>query len=741
MRHLIAISTVVFLLLAAATHLAHAQSEPSISIELSPDTFVPMDTAITGTVTLRGLDPAAYSSVIFRADITPYGNAERRCNGDDTGTDIEIPVNSSSATFTARIYDACPSQYNTYGTYTLDLTVSRLDDTASGGRVELAAAQAQFGMSRYLTAGEAIPGAPTPGAVAWMSPDPTTLSMRALGEWQFFRFHSNVTKYLNDHMGVRISADLGHFAAGGGLPKNLPSESPEDACQKWKNKDIHWRRAIHQGLWIVACKAGDATILLIHETAATDPLYRYRITTLPADSPLTIAGRAQVGHTLTANTAGITDPDGLTAPGYTYQWLADDAAIAGATASTYTLVAADKGKAIKVRVSFTDDKGNGHALTSAATAAVVPAPIIIMPPPPNRPPVADAGYDQTVNEGDTVTLDGSGSSDPDPGDTLTYSWRSDGSVPTALTGRNPAFVAPAVDSQQQRIVLTLTVSDGSLTDADTVVIAVRNVPSSGTITPPPPPRIVIPSPSLLILPPLPPLLTDTTPPTILPTGDADPRGNVADCLTLVFNVVSGGPVTGANGTGFAPSHDGRSQTVNHTSSPALAIPDQQTAGDAIAVGWPGAAASVAVGLNTTHPVTNGPIVQLTSPDCAPRMPHHGTFVPGVDIFDMYNLDFDGTDAAGNWTLVVRDNREWWGGILNEWSLGMDTAGALPGSGRPYLVTAYAGLAGPATPDAVGDHEVAGKAGSPLAPLIPGWTDRTYTAMVVQWGTPEPAACR
>ena len=91
----------------------------------------------------------------------------------------------------------------------------------------------------------------------------------------------------------------------------------------------------------------------------------------------TISGTAQVGETLSASTSGISDEDGLTNPSYTYQWVANDGTtdldIADATASTYTLSAADQGKTIKARVSFTDDAGNEETLTSAATAAVAAA--------------------------------------------------------------------------------------------------------------------------------------------------------------------------------------------------------------------------------------------------------------------------------------------------------------------------------------------------------------------------------
>ena len=89
-------------------------------------------------------------------------------------------------------------------------------------------------------------------------------------------------------------------------------------------------------------------------------------TNSPASGQPTISGTAHVGETLTADTSGISDDDGLKNATFSYQWLADDADISGATGSTYTLVAADAGKAIKVRVTFTDDTGNKETRSSAA---------------------------------------------------------------------------------------------------------------------------------------------------------------------------------------------------------------------------------------------------------------------------------------------------------------------------------------------------------------------------------------
>ena len=95
------------------------------------------------------------------------------------------------------------------------------------------------------------------------------------------------------------------------------------------------------------------------------------------------------------------------------------------------------------------------------------------PPAPNLAPVANAGKDTTVNGGATVTLDASGSSDPD-GDPIGLSWQQQSGPPVMLSddaAERPTFVAPAAD-EHSRAVFRLTVSDGrgGVSDDDVIVI-------------------------------------------------------------------------------------------------------------------------------------------------------------------------------------------------------------------------------------------------------------------------------
>ena len=107
---------------------------------------------------------------------------------------------------------------------------------------------------------------------------------------------------------------------------------------------------------------------------------------------------------------------------------------------------------------------------------------------PNTAPTANAGDDQTVTEGATVSLNGTLSSDPEDGNSLTYSWAHTSGPTVTLTGAataTPSFTAPNVGTTQN-IVLTLTVTDsGSRTDADTVTITVNDV--ANRARPPPMP--------------------------------------------------------------------------------------------------------------------------------------------------------------------------------------------------------------------------------------------------------------
>ena len=132
---------------------------------------------------------------------------------------------------------------------------------------------------------------------------------------------------------------------------------------------------------------GNAVLRDIHgrEAESFSELAVTNDTAAPSNTPAlgrpTISGTAQVGERLTADTSGISDADGLTNATFAYQWLADDADVTGANASTYTLLETDEGKAIKVTVSFTDDLGNSESTTSAATDPVAAAPSSACPAP------------------------------------------------------------------------------------------------------------------------------------------------------------------------------------------------------------------------------------------------------------------------------------------------------------------------------------------------------------------------
>ena len=100
-------------------------------------------------------------------------------------------------------------------------------------------------------------------------------------------------------------------------------------------------------------------------------------------------------------------------------------------------------------------------------------------PPVNIPPVANAGADQNVDEGDEVTLNGSGT-DID-GTITSYSWNQISGVPVTLSNSNvpnPTFTAPQVDADMA-LSFQLTVTDNAGdSSVDQVIVIVSDVPTN-----------------------------------------------------------------------------------------------------------------------------------------------------------------------------------------------------------------------------------------------------------------------
>ena len=200
------------------------------------------------------------------------------------------------------------------------------------------------------------------------------------------------------------------------------------------------------------------------------------VVTAPANNPATgaptITGTAQVGETLTADTSGIADADGLTNVSYSYQWIAGGTDLSGATGSTYTLTASEQGNTVQVRVSFTDDASNNESLTSEATAAVAAQP--------NSPATGLPTISGTAQVGETLTADTSGIQDADGlgNATFSYQWIAGGTNLSGATGSTYTLTATEQgQTVQVRASFTDDAGNGeSLTSAATAAVSAMERP-------------------------------------------------------------------------------------------------------------------------------------------------------------------------------------------------------------------------------------------------------------------------
>ena len=208
----------------------------------------------------------------------------------------------------------------------------------------------------------------------------------------------------------------------------------------------------------------------------------------PANSSLpTVAGTPAVGQTLTGNAGGWTGPR----ISYAYQWLRCDSSggtcspIAGATGTSYAVVAGDVGATFRFAVTATNPYGSSSA-TSSATIAVqsgtAPAP-----PPTSVPPASTSNptIAGTPTAGQALSATTGSWSGTTPM-TYGYAWRD-----CDASGGNCAAIAGATSSSYTlgssdvghtvRVVVTATNSAGQASATSAATSAVQ-----GTVAPPPP---------------------------------------------------------------------------------------------------------------------------------------------------------------------------------------------------------------------------------------------------------------
>jgi hypothetical protein len=225
----------------------------------------------------------------------------------------------------------------------------------------------------------------------------------------------------------------------------------------------------------------DSFTYLANDGTADSDLATVTITVNPVvDPPIADAGPDQTVGENTKVTLGGSNSFDTEGETLSYQWeqiAGRPVLLSNPQAANPTFTAPSSvgpgGESLTFQLTVTDEEA-----AQVADTAIVNVRL----PLANTPPDADAGVDQKVEEGDTVTLNGSNSFDPD-GDDVSLKWDQTAGPPVTLsdpTAENPTFDAPLVESDGLSYTFQLTVSDTSgLQATDTTVVNVT-LPSGNT---------------------------------------------------------------------------------------------------------------------------------------------------------------------------------------------------------------------------------------------------------------------
>jgi hypothetical protein len=235
-----------------------------------------------------------------------------------------------------------------------------------------------------------------------------------------------------------------------------------------------WFTADRSGLYVVQLIVNDGALSSVPDTVAIS-------TTNAAPTANAGADRLDVpvGSSVTLDGSASADPDGHA---LTYHWSLV-AVPAGSAAALSDPAAATP--------MFTADRAGEYVAQLIVNDGLLDsAPDTVLLRTANRPPVAAAGADQSVAVGTAVTLDATGSSDPD-GDALTFAWQ----FVSRPAGSSASLNAPALGlgaftpDLSGRFVVRVTVTDSAGAssaddvDVDATATARLDVPASASWAP------------------------------------------------------------------------------------------------------------------------------------------------------------------------------------------------------------------------------------------------------------------
>ena len=181
--------------------------------------------------------------------------------------------------------------------------------------------------------------------------------------------------------------------------------------------------------------------------------------------------QVDIGATVTLDASASSDTDGSIVAYHWSQTAGIDVSIDDSTSQVATFVvpqsAIDSNLSFELIVIDDDDTYANDSLVIVVSATN----------PDDSVPVADAGADQRVNEGTTVTLDASASSAAG-GSIATYQWtQADGTevIISNATSAQASFVAPQVDSDSNLLFhLTVTNTNGAVGNDNIVITVLDN---------------------------------------------------------------------------------------------------------------------------------------------------------------------------------------------------------------------------------------------------------------------------